>query len=89
MKTFFAFFENYRGTYKIFKKLPRISFILWLVLGAVMFVYDAVDWITDFALIWLIVGAFVGTISALVTSIMISPIVVIADSKLEENNSEE
>lgn len=89
MKKVSEFLMNYRLFYNIFKKLPVIIFWIVLVAFCIFGIVDASVWITDMdegaaLVVWPLVGVIVGFVDAICHSILLSPIVLIVDSKLED-----
>lgn len=82
------FFMNYPAFYNIFKKLPLIIFWVDFAICCILGFVDAGIVLTDMeapVLGWPIIGLVVGFLHAVVHAILVSPIVLIVDSKQKSN----
>lgn len=76
---------NYRDSYKTFKKLPWIAFWINLVPFILLGLIDLVEMFTDgFFIIFPLIGVVLGLFGKFITAVVISPVVIITDLKLEE-----
>ena len=83
---------NYTKMYNIFKKIPFYIFVLIVAASVVVGICDAVEWFAFYEsgiVVWPILGIVAGLVNWLVYSVLISPIVVIADAKLAESGKDE
>ena len=75
---------NYKKAYAVYKRLPLINFIVMMVLALAWGIVDACAYITDLdimaILVWPIAGVIPASISAFVTAVVISPVVLRTDA---------
>lgn len=82
---------DYTSKYAIFKKIPFILFVASVILSVLLCFLDCAIWFTEMEfkiLLWPLIGVALGFVNWFFSSIFISPIVIITDAKIKEQEKE-